>query len=96
MSESKVKAERKEEKEKAEAEAQEVLFQIVIDVHKNGGFSMLVPKGASVILAQDVLMRAQTQVWGTLLENMAKMGKGQRLVQPMSGIPEGLIRRPQG
>ena len=97
MSEKAAKAERKKADEAARVE--NTNFVITITVMKDGGFEMIVPKGASVILAQDVLMRAQTQVWNTLLQNMAKTAAAageRKIMRPMPGIPEGLLRRPQG
>ncbi len=90
MSEKKAKAQRKE------AEEKKTIYSITIDVYEDGGYAMEVPKGASMASAVDVLMRASQKVFGTFVQALQRKQATQALVQPMSGIPEGLLRRPQG
>ncbi len=90
MSEKSAKAERKAGAEK------NVIFRITIDVHDDGGYAMEIPKGASMVTACDVLMRASHKVFGTFVQALQRKQAAQSLIQPMGGIPEGLLRRPQG
>ncbi len=90
MSEKAAKQARKEAGDK------KIVFRITIDVHDDGGYAMEVPKGASMVTALDVLMRASQKVFGTFVQALQKKQAAQALVQPMGGIPEGLLRRPQG
>jgi hypothetical protein len=87
MSEKAAKADRKKE---------EFLYTITINVARDGGFSMEVPKGANIPLTLDVLMRASQKVLGTFVNTLQQQKAIQGLVKPAGGIPEGLLRRPQG
>ena len=88
-------SQRRAKEARRKAEAENVLYQIVITVNADGGFELEVPKGASVPLTLDVLMRAQKQVWDTFLVKLNQQAAEKRMVQPIpSGrIPEGLLRR---
>ena len=90
MSEKAAKAARKE------AEANKVLYSIVIEVHNDGGYALEVPKGASMALTCDVLMRASHKVYTTFMEALNKKQAAQSLIKPVGGIPGGLLRRSPG
>ncbi len=87
MSEKAAKAERKAIK------AEDIAYVVTIRVLKSGGFEMEVPQGASIPTTMDVLMRCQGQVWNTFLTTLQKQAAAKKLVQPVGGIPEGLLRR---
>jgi len=87
MSESTAKKARKEEAEK------KIIFRITIDVHEDGGFGMEVPKGASMVTALDVLMKASQKVFETFVQALQRKQAASAIVRPVGGIPEGLLRR---
>lgn len=87
MSEKAAKATRKEEAEK------KIIFRITIDVQDDGGFIMEVPQGANMITTLDVLMRASQKVLGTFAQALQQKKAASAIVQPVGGIPEGLLRR---
>lgn len=68
-------------------------YEITIRVMKGGAFEMEVPKGASIPTTLDVLMRCQRQVWETFLKTLQAQQVAKRIVQPVGGVPEGLLRR---
>jgi len=87
MSEKAAKQARKEDAEK------KIIFRIAIDVLEDGGFVMEVPKGASMVTALDVLMRASQKVFGTFVNALQQKQAASAIVQPVGGIPEGLLRK---
>lgn len=87
MSEKAAKQARKEEA------SGKILYTILIEVHNDGGYAMEVPKGASMPLTCDVLMRASHKVYTTFVEALNKQQAAKTLVKPVGGIPEGLLRR---
>jgi len=87
MSEKAAKAARQQ------AAEEDILYTIIVKVRKDGGFEMEVPKGANIPLTLDVLMRASQKVLNTFVETLQKQKATQAMVQPVAGIPEGLLRR---
>ena len=81
---------------KATRKAAEILYTITIRVAPDGGFEMEVPKGANIPLTLDVLMRASQKVLGTFISTLKQQKAAESIIQPAGGIPEGLLRRPQG
>jgi len=87
MSEKAAKAERKQ------AAEEDILYDITIRVRKDGGFEMIIPQGANIPLTLDVLLRSCTKVLTTFVEALQKQQVAKAMVQPVAGIPEGLLRR---
>lgn len=87
MSEKQAKAERK-----AAAEGN-IKYVISITVMKDGGFEMEVPKGSSIPLTLDVLMRASQRVLATFVQALQQKKAASAIIQPAGRIPDGLLRR---
>ena len=87
MSEKTAKADRKK------AAEDNIAFAIGITVMKDGGYTLDVPQGASMPLTVDVLMRASLKVYNTFIEALNRKQMASKIVQPVGGIPDGLLRR---